>query len=132
MIEYNADDIKEVMEITGLDEKKAEKLFVEIAKDVDDGTDDELCSYDIIDIIKMEHKGKVNGIRHQEVGEKPKTKKVRERKVDTEKAKLLEMLASGLEENDITVTTENEVKLHFSYNGSAYSVTLTKHRPPKK
>lgn len=133
MIEYNADDIKEVMEITGLDKGKAEKLFKEVAKDIDDGIDDEVCSYDVIDVIKMEHKGKVNGVnRHQESGDKPKERKPRERKVDTEKAELLKMLAVGLVENDITVTTENEVKLHFNYNGSAYSVTLTKHRPPKQ
>ena len=135
MIEYIEEDIKEVMEITGLDEVKAEKLFKSVAKDIDDGTDDEICSYDVIDVIKTEQKMKKNGCdRHYVQGDKPKTeRKPRERKVDNEKLFLLQGLASGLENKiGLDVTYENEVKLHFNYNGSSYSVTLTKHRPPKK
>ena len=135
MIEYIEEDIKEVMEITGLDKVKAEKLFKSVAKDIDDGTDDEVCSYDVIDIIKTEQKVKENGCdRHYVQGDKPKTeRKPRERKVDNEKLFLLQGLASGLENKiGLDVTYENEVKLHFNYNGSSYSVTLTKHRPPKK
>ena len=135
MIEYIEDDIKEVMEITGLDKVKAEKLFKSVAKDIDDGSDDEICSYDVIDVIKTEQKMKENGCdRHYVQGDKPKTeRKPRERKVDNEKLFLLQGLASGLENKiGLDVTYENEVKLHFNYNGSSYSVTLTKHRPPKK
>ena len=102
---------------------------------VDDGSDDEICSYDVIDIIKTEQKVKDNGCdRHYVQGDKPKTeRKPRERKVDNEKLFLLQGLASGLENKiGLDVTYENEVKLHFNYNGSSYSVTLTKHRPPKK
>lgn len=135
MIEYIEEDIKEVMEITGLDKVKAEKLFKSVAKDIDDGSDDEICSYDVIDIIKTEQKVKENGCdKHYVQGDKPKTeRKPRERKVDNEKLFLLQGLASGLENKiGLDVTYENEVKLHFNYNGSSYSVTLTKHRPPKK
>ena len=135
MIEYIEEDIKEVMEITGLDKVKAEKLFKSVAKDIDDGTDEEVCSYDVIDVIKTEHKIKENGCdRHYVQGDKPKTeKKPKERKVDKEKLFLLQGLASGLENKiKLNITYENEVKLHFNYNGSSYSVTLTKHRPPKK
>ena len=135
MIEYIEEDIKEVMEITGLDKVKAEKLFKSVAKDIDDGSDDEICSYDVIDIIKTEQKVKENGCdRHYVQGDKPKTeRKPRERKVDNEKLFLLQGLASGLENKiGLDVIYENEVKLHFNYNGSSYSVTLTKHRPPKK
>ena len=135
MIKYIEEDIKEVMEITGLDRVKAEKLFKSVAKDIDDGSDDEICSYDVIDVIKTEQKIKENGCdRHYVQGDKPKTeRKPRERKVDNEKLFLLQGLASGLENKiGLDVTYENEVKLHFNYNGSSYSVTLTKHRPPKK
>lgn len=135
MIEYIEEDIKEVMEITGLDKVKAEKLFKSVAKDIDDGSDDEICSYDVIYIIKTEQKVKENGCdKHYVQGDKPKTeRKPRERKVDNEKLFLLQGLASGLENKiGLDVTYENEVKLHFNYNGSSYSVTLTKHRPPKK
>ena len=135
MIEYIEEDIKEVMEITGLDKVKAEKLFKSVAKDIDDGSDDEICSYDVIDIIRTEQKVKENGCdRHYVNGDKPKTeRKQKERKVDNEKLFLLQGLASGLENKiKLNITYENEVKLHFNYNGSSYSVTLTKHRPPKK
>ena len=135
MIEYIEEDIKEVMEITGLDKVKAEKLFKSVAKDIDDGSDDEICSYDVIDIIKTEQKVKKNGCdRYYVQGDKPKAeRKSRERKVDNEKLFLLQGLASGLENKiGLDVTYENEVKVHFNYNGSSYSVTLTKHRPPKK
>ena len=135
MIEYIEDDIKEVMEITGLDKVKAEKLFKSVAKDIDDGTDEEVCSYDVIDVIRTEQKVKENGCdRHYVNGDKPKTeRKPKERKVDNEKLFLLQGLASGLENKiKLNITYENEVKLHFNYNGSSYSVTLTKHRPPKK
>ena len=135
MIEYIEEDIKEVMEITGLDKVKAEKLFKSVAKDIDDGSDDEICSYDVIDVIRTEQKVKENGCdRNYVQGDKPKTeRKPRERKVDNEKLFLLQGLASGLENKiGLDVTYENEVKLHFNYNGSSYSVTLTKHRPPKK
>ena len=108
MIEYIEEDIKEVMEITGLDKVKAEKLFKSVAKDIDDGTDDEVCSYDVIDIIKTEQKIKENGCdRHYVQGDKPKTeRKPRERKVDNEKLALLEMLASGLTDSNIEVAFE--------------------------
>ena len=135
MIEYIEEDIKEVLEITGLDKVMAEKLFKSVAKDIDDGSDDEICSYDVIDVIKTEQKVKENGCdRNYVQGDKPKTeRKPRERKVDNEKLFLLQGLASGLENKiGLDVTYENEVKLHFNYNGSSYSVTLTKHRPPKK
>ena len=135
MIEYIEEDIKEVMEITGLDKVKAEKLFKSVAKNINKKTDDEICSYDVIDIIKTEQKVKDSGCdRHYVQGDKPKTeRKPRERKVDNEKLFLLQGLASGLKNKiGLDVTYENEVKLHFNYNGSSYSVTLTKHRPPKK
>lgn len=134
MVDYNKDDIKEVMEITGLDEVKAEKLFNDVAKDIDDGTDDELCSYDVIDVIKVEHKVKKTGAdRNYVKSETKKEKKPRERKVDNEKLALLQILGMAIEDNtDVgSVTYENEVKLHFVFNGNQYSVTLTKHRPKK-
>lgn len=134
MVDYNKDDIKEVMEITGLDEVKAEKLFKEVAKDIDDGTDDELCSYDVIEVIKTEKNVKDTGAdKNYTISETKKERKPRERKVDNEKALILDYLKKGLTlmTDSTTITTENEVKLHFPYNGSEYSVTLTKHRPKK-
>ena len=133
MIEYIKEDIDEVVAITGLTYEKAEKLFKEAAKDIDDGTDPETCSYDVIDVIKTEHKAKENGLdRHYNTTDTPKKeRKPKERKVDNDKALLLDCIKQGITEKVTNITTENEVKLHFTYNGNEYSVTLTKHRAKK-
>lgn len=62
------------------------------------------------------------------------SRKPRERKVDEEKAKILEFAKKGLTlmMNSGTITVENEAKLHFNYNGTEYTLNLVKHRPPKK
>ena len=57
-----------------------------------------------------------------------KKKGTKERKVDEEKKNLLTILKNALEKVGIKATMENEVKLHFVFNGANYSVTLTKHR----
>lgn len=82
------------------------------------------------EMAEMEIKAK--GIKNYAQAEEKKERKPRERKVDNEKLFLLEELSKGLvEELNIHVDFENEVKLHFSYNGNQYSVTLTKHRQKK-
>lgn len=135
MIEYIKEDIEEVVAITGLTYEKAEKLFNEVAKDIDDGTDPETCSYDVIEVIKTEHKAKENGVdRHYNTADaSKKERKPKERKIDNDKAFLLNLIKNGLtaEINTADITTENELKLHFSYGGNEYSVTLTKHRVKK-
>lgn len=131
MINYIKEDIQEVMKITGLDEIKAEKLFKSVANDIDDGTDDELCSYDVIDIIKIEHKAKENGLdRNYVKSEKPKAeRKPREKKVDEDKKKIIEILAKALTENGYNATITNIDK---TIDFDCFTVNLVKHRPPKK
>lgn len=139
MIEFNKDDIKEVMEITGLDEVKATKLFKSVARDIDDGTDDEVCSYDVIDIIKVEHKAKVNGADKMYVrSDKPKTKAKREVKLDDTKVHLVKMLYTLLGDMSATIGVENvtianpQKEITFTIGIDTYSLNLVKHRPPKK
>ena len=71
--------------------------------------------------------------RYEQTAER-KERKPKERKVDTEKAFILDYLKKGLALliDGETIKTENEVKLHFTYNSSEYSVTLTKHRAKKE
>lgn len=101
MVEYIKEDIEEVMQITGLDYVKSEKLFNEVVKDIDDGSDDELNSFDIIDIIKTEKKVKDTGAdkkyvtSEKEVEKKGKgnyTFTKRERKPTMKKGKLYKKL----------------------------------------
>lgn len=139
MIEFNKDDIKEVMEITGLDEVKATKLFKSVASDIDDGTDDEVCSYDVIDVIKIEHKAKANGADKMYVrSDKPKAKAKREVKLDDTKVHLVKMLYTllggmGATDGVENVTIANPQKeITFTIGADTYSLNLVKHRPPKK
>lgn len=135
MIKFNDDDIKEVMEITSLDKEKAIKLFKSVANDIDDGIDDEICSYDVIDVIKIEHKAKESGAsKIYAQSEKPKTKAKREIKLDDVKVSFLKEVATLISELQIdNVTIANPQKeITFTIGADCYSLNLVKHRPPKK
>ena len=71
-------------------------------------------------------------------GDKPKTKKKVERKIDPNKAVLINslrdwaealVLDDGTELADIAVN--NEASIDFTYNGVEFTIKLVKHRPPK-
>lgn len=134
MVKYIDEDIKEVMEITGLDKVKAEKLFVSVAKDIDDGTDDELSSYDVIDVIKIEQKAKKNGTDKMYVASEKKTPTVykfdtkkRTRKENPTKRELIEVLKGALEgfEVENLEVTNIERELVFTLGGVKYKVVLS-------
>ena len=127
MIDYIKEDIQEVMQITGLTEVKAEKLFKSVANDLDDGTDDELCSYDVIEVIKLEGANNKHATATVKAERKPK-----ERKVDNEKLGILQVVAEGLATKNIETAIEKETKIHFAYNGADYTLMLTKHRVKKE
>lgn len=139
MIEFIDDDIQEVMQITGLDKDKATKLFKSVAKDIDDGTDDEICSYDVIDVIKVEQKAKENGVDRSIYvqSDKPREKAKRETKLDDTKVhflKMLKTLMDGMEATDgvTNVSIVNPQKeIAFKIGDDNYSISLIKHRPPK-
>lgn len=139
MVKFNEDDIKEVIEITGLDKVKATKLFKSVANDIDDGTDDEICSYDVIDVIKVEHKAKENGAyRMYAQSDKPKAKAKRGVKLDDTKVHLIKMLYTLLGGMGVTDRVENvtivnpQKEITFTIGIDTYSLNLVKHRPPKK
>lgn len=111
--------------------KTLEELAKEIYKEmIADGED--ITEEDALEMAKMEIGAKE--IKNYTQADVKKERKPRERKVDSEKAEILDYLKKGLTLaiDSTTIKVENEVKLHFQYNGSDYSVTLTKHRPPKK
>lgn len=106
-------------------EKLAKQIFDEFAKDGEPVTMEEAT-----EMAQMELKAKKDCKTYAQA-EKPRAKSKKERKVDTEKLELWKMLIKGLSENNIDYELENEVALHFEYGGNAYSLKLTKHRPPK-
>lgn len=88
------------------------------------------------EVAEMEIKAK--GIKNYTQAEVTKPKAKREPKIDEDKVVLIDYLKSGL----FIRTTETggisnlevanpQKEITFSYNGSEYSVTLTKHRPKK-
>ena len=127
MVKYDEEDIEIVMKATGYDKAKAEKYFIEVAKDVEDEAE---SSLDVLDIIHDEVKAKANGCRREYVAtEKTKNRKPREKKVDEEKKKIIEILQKALTENGFNAIISNVDK---SIDFDCYSVNLVKHRTPKK
>ena len=59
---------------------------------------------------------------------KPST---RERKVDTEKAYLLNILINAIKNEDCIDSVKNEAEFAFSHGENAYTVKLIKHRAKK-
>ena len=65
--------------------------------------------------------------------DKPRNSKPRERKVDAEKLEILQVCDDALcDLVDNVIERKTETELSFVYNGNAYTLKLTKHRPPKK
>ena len=71
--------------------------------------------------------------RRYEQGTAPRKKVKKERKVDYNKADLLQIIKDAfLNEPELTVTGQKtETELYFSYYDEQYTVKLTKHRPKK-
>lgn len=103
-----------------------EKLIQDIMKDLD-------CSReDAEEVAEMEIKAK--GIKRYEKAEETKPRKKREIKLDEDKVKIINFLERVLTDSDaLQVEIKNAQKeITFKFNGADYSLTLTKHRPPKK
>lgn len=64
--------------------------------------------------------------------EKPRNAKPRERKVDADKGALLNIIKEALEKEGISIdAVKTETEISFTHGGNAYTLKLTKHRPPK-
>lgn len=106
---------------------KFEKLITTIMKEAE--ADGEPVTYEEAkEMAEME----MNAPKRYEHEEKPRKKAEKVRKVDEEKKEILSGLRVYIEgkgAENITVKTETEVS--FTLNGNAYTLKLTKHRPPK-
>lgn len=71
--------------------------------------------------------------RRYEQGTTPRKKVKKERKVDYNKADLLQIIKDALfdDENVVITGQKTETELYFSYFDEKYTVKLTKHRPKK-
>ena len=76
---------------------------------------------------------KAKEIRRYEQAEEKKERKPRERKVDENKLFILTKVKDLFEELELAeISLKTETEISFTFNGSNYSLKLTKHRPPKK
>ena len=130
--------IKEVMEITGYTQAKAEKYFKQVQKDLCEDCAD-TTTEDVLEVIRIEKKVKDNGVKTVARADKKPTvykfdtEKAKNRKKDEEKVEIVQKIADFL--TDIVENAEivNEgQKISFQIGENSYSLTLTKHRNAKK
>lgn len=112
-------EIQRNMELLEISREEAEQLWE------DDHSDEVLP-----EVAEMERKAAK--IKNYTQGSKPRKKAEKVRKVDEEKGYILgevRTLLEGLGVDNIATKTETEIS--FALNGNAYTLKLTKHRPPK-
>ena len=107
-----------------------EKLIKEIMKDL------ECTREEAEEVAEMEIKAK--GIKRYEKAEEQKPRKKREIKLDEEKVSIIELVFDLLDNsfhlptlNNVAITNPQR-EITFKVGQNEYSLTLTKHRPPKK
>ena len=106
-----------------------EKLINDIMKDAaEDG--EPITREEAEEMAEMELKAKSN--RRYEQAEVKKPRKPKERKVDSIKKEILELLTEVLVDYGCLITsTKTETEISFNFNGVNYTLKLTKHRPKK-
>ena len=110
---------------------KFEKLVKAIMKEAEEDGEP-VTREEAEEMAKMEMGANAN--RRYETADKPKKeRKPKERKVDMDKKYLLDhcytRLMAETDAHDFKIKTETE--LSFFFNGSEYTLKLTKHRPKK-
>lgn len=81
---------------------------------------------------EIDKKAKAGG-RHYEKSANPRKNVKKERKIDYNKADLLQIIKDALfdDENVVITGQKTETELYFSYFDEKYTIKLTKHRPKK-
>jgi transcription antitermination factor NusG len=120
MIMTREQQIEQYMKSLKISREEAEQLYEDDQADFIGEEGEEMTS-------------KAKEIRRYEKADEKKVRKPRERKVDEEKGRLLRNIKGLLEGLGADITSvKTETEISFNFNGSQYSVKLTKHRPPKK
>ena len=84
------------------------------------------------EVAEMEKKAQK--IKRYEKSDAPRKKSERVRKVDEVKVNIISTLAkliTGITKSENVTILKPEREITFTYKGDNYSITLTKHRPPK-
>ncbi len=76
---------------------------------------------------------KAKTVKRYEKADKPRKATTKERKVDEEKKRLLDLCRVPIEgAGGIVTNVKNEAEFSFTFGNNCYTVKLVKHRPPKK
>lgn len=108
-------EIQNYMTKLGISREEAEQLWE------DDNSDEVLP-----EVAEMEKKAKANGRRYEQTAKKKSAPK--ERKVDTDKLTLFEIIMGSLEEVVSNGKLKTETEYNFNYKGNNYTFKLTKHK----
>lgn len=129
MLQYEKEDVEQVMEWTKLDYAKAEKYLLEVYKDVQSEN-----VFDLLDCIELETKAKQNQKRNytqsadisQKKERKPKTVKISD-----EKQQIFSEIVEFLKENyEISIETDNKLVKIYK-NGKEFKLNLSETRQKK-
>lgn len=91
--------------------------------------DEEYIEDETVDALSLKAK---QNIKRYEKSDKERKKSTRERKVDENKAFLLQILMDSIKNEYSITAVKNEAEFSFSMGEENYTVKLIKHRPPKK
>lgn len=76
---------------------------------------------------------KAKAVKRYEKADKPRKATTKERKVDEEKKRFLDLCRIPIEgAGGIVTNVKNEAEFSFTFGNNCYTVKLVKHRPPKK
>lgn len=117
--EQKEKEIQKNMRVLKISRAEAEQLF-----------EDDYSENVLPEVAEMERKAKNLGRRY-EGDTKAKKKSSRERKVDTEKQKILEIIKQPLKIIGKKLTIINETEISFYVGENHYSLKLIKHRNKK-
>ena len=108
-------------EIQGLMERHS--LTLEEATQLWEEDNSDYCNEEMAE---MENKAKALKRRYEKDLTKKRKPTERERKVDTDKADLLQIFKQGLQSVAEIVSIKTETEIKFSYNGNSYTLKLKK------
>lgn len=114
------EQIEKYMKSLGISKEEAEQLWEDDQEDFIGEEGEEMTK-------------KAKEIKRYEKADKPKgERKPKERKVDLDKKKLLELCEKALEDYVFDLTVKTETEISFEFQNENYTLKLTKHRKPKK
>lgn len=114
------EQIEKYMKSLGISKEEAEQLWEDDQEDFIGEEGEEMTK-------------KAKEIKRYEKAEKPKgERKPKERKVDLDKKKLLELCEKALEDYVFDLTVKTETEISFEFQNENYTLKLTKHRKKKQ